>query len=183
VVVNEVRSLASRSSGAAREIKSLIEASVDTVESGHVLVTQAGQSMNDILAQVQRVTELILEITTATEHQTRAIDQVSGSIEFIDQATQQNAALVEESSAATQSLRDQASQLSQAIAAFRLHEGGEPMRPLAPAMNLARASHGERAAAPGSGSRQATRLQAAGRQEPAQQGVKALGRRPLIGQP
>lgn len=156
---------------------------MDTVESGHVLVTQAGQSMNDILAQVQRVTELILEITTATEHQTRAIDQVSGSIEFIDQATQQNAALVEESSAATQSLRDQASQLSQAIAAFRLHEGGEPMRPLAPAMNLAWAGHGERAAAPASSPRQATRLQAAGLQKPAQQGVKTLGRRPLIGQP
>jgi methyl-accepting chemotaxis protein len=120
VVASEVRSLASRSSSAAREIKSLIEASVDTVESGHALVNQAGRSMDDILMQVKRVTELILEITAATEHQTRAIDQVSGSIELIDQATQQNAALVEESSSATESLRDQAAQLSQAIAAFRL---------------------------------------------------------------
>jgi methyl-accepting chemotaxis protein len=119
VVASEVRSLASRSSGAAREIKTLIEASVDTVNGGHALVTQAGQSMDDILLQVRRLTERIAEITAATEEQTKAIDQVSGSVERIDQATQQNAALVEESTAATESLRDQATQLSQAIAAFR----------------------------------------------------------------
>ena len=124
VVASEVRSLASRSAEAAKEIKSLIGASVEKVESGHKLVSEAGRSMESIVTQVRKVTDLIGEITAATDEQTRGIDQVGAAVAQIDQGTQQNAALVEESAAAAESLKQQAAQLSQAVSVFRIEAGG-----------------------------------------------------------
>jgi methyl-accepting chemotaxis protein len=119
VVAGEVRSLASRSAEAAREIKSLIGASVDKVEAGSALVGEAGRTMTDIVAQVRRVSDLIAEISAATVEQTTGIGQVNDAVAQLDQVTQQNAALVEESAAAAESLRSQASRLVQSVAAFR----------------------------------------------------------------
>jgi methyl-accepting chemotaxis protein len=123
VVASEVRSLAQRSAEAAKEIKSLIGASVDRVEAGSKLVGEAGQTMDDIVTQVRRVSDLISEISAATSEQTAGIGQVSGAVLQLDQMTQQNAALVEESAAAAESLQTQAQQLVQAVAVFKLGEG------------------------------------------------------------
>jgi methyl-accepting chemotaxis protein len=120
VVAAEVRSLAQRSAAAAREIKSLIGASVDTVQAGHALVQQAGSTMADVVSQVQRVTALMGEITSASQEQTEGITMVGEAVTSLDRSTQQNAALVEESAAAAQSLSAQAQQLAQAVAVFRL---------------------------------------------------------------
>jgi methyl-accepting chemotaxis protein len=144
VVASEVRSLASRSAEAAKEIKGLIGASVEKVDNGHKLVTEAGRSMEAIVTQVRKVTDLIGEITAATEEQTRGIDQVSSAVTQIDQGTQQNAALVEQSAAAAESLKQQAAQLSQAVSVFRVSAadpairaraatGGPSIAPSAPA--------------------------------------------------
>jgi aerotaxis receptor len=119
VVAGEVRALAQRSAEAAREIKSLIGASVDRVEAGSRLVDDAGRTMDDIVAQVQRVTSLIGEISTATREQSGGITQVSQAVGHLDQITQQNAALVEQSAAASQSLRQQAERLVEAVGVFR----------------------------------------------------------------
>jgi methyl-accepting chemotaxis protein len=135
VVAAEVRLLASRSAEAAKQIKSLIHVSVEKVDSGHKLVSEAGRSMDEIVAQVRKVTDLIGEITAASEEQTRGIDQVGTAVQQIDQGTQQNAALVEQSAAAAESLKQQAAQLSQAIAAFRIGSTGPAAaRPLQPAI-------------------------------------------------
>ncbi len=123
VVASEVRSLAQRSAEAAKEIKSLISASVDKVEVGSKLVGEAGQTMNDIVTQVQRVSDLISEISAATTEQTSGIGQVNDAVTQLDQMTQQNAALVEESAAAAESLRNQAQQLVGAVAVFKLLQG------------------------------------------------------------
>jgi methyl-accepting chemotaxis protein len=120
VVASEVRSLAQRSAGAAKEIKTLIGASVDKVEVGTQLVDNAGKSMDNIVAQVKRVTDLIAEITAASNEQTQGIGQVGDSVAQLDQVTQQNAALVEESAAAAESMRQQAAGLAQAMAGFKL---------------------------------------------------------------
>jgi methyl-accepting chemotaxis protein len=120
VVASEVRSLAQRSAEAAREIKTLIGASVERVESGTRLVQNAGSTMNEIVASVQRVTDVIGEITAASAEQSSGIGQVNGAVNQLDQMTQQNAALVEESAAAAESLRDQAARLNQAVGTFRL---------------------------------------------------------------
>jgi methyl-accepting chemotaxis protein len=120
VVASEVRSLAQRSAEAAREIKSLIGASVESVEVGTRLVADAGQTMGELVASVQRVTDIIGEISAATGEQSGGIGSVNGSIAQLDQATQQNAALVEESAAAAQSLRDQAQKLAEVVSTFRL---------------------------------------------------------------
>jgi methyl-accepting chemotaxis protein len=120
VVAAEVRSLASRSGEAAREIKSLISQSVERVEAGSRHVADAGAAMQDIVAQVQRVTDLIAEISSAAVEQSSGIGQVSQAVTQMDQVTQQNAALVEEAAAAAQSLSAQARQLSQSVAVFRL---------------------------------------------------------------
>jgi len=119
VVAGEVRSLAQRSAEAAREIKSLIGASVERVETGSRLVDNAGRTMDDIVAQVQRVSSLIGEISTATREQSGGITQVSQAVGHLDQITQQNAALVEQSAAASQSLRQQAERLVEAVGVFR----------------------------------------------------------------
>ena len=120
VVASEVRSLAQRSAVAAKEIKGLIQASVDKVETGSRQAGDAGRTMEDIVAQVGRVTQLIGEISTATQEQTSGIGQVSDAVAQLDKVTQQNAALVEESSAAAEGLKREARQLVEAVAVFRL---------------------------------------------------------------
>ena len=120
VVAAEVRSLAQRSAQAAKEIKSLIGASVDKVESGSRLVADAGATMNEIVGSVQRVSDIIGEITAASSEQSDGIGQINGSVIQLDQMTQQNAALVEESAAAAESLKEQARRLSEAVSVFRL---------------------------------------------------------------
>ena len=120
VVASEVRSLAGRSAEAAKEIKSLIGTSVEKVAVGTRLVSDAGTTMGDIVQSVQRVTDMMGEITAASTEQSAGIAQVNQAVGNLDQMTQQNAALVEESAAAAQSLREQAEQLAQVVAAFRL---------------------------------------------------------------
>jgi methyl-accepting chemotaxis protein len=120
VVASEVRSLAGRSAEAAREIKSLIGASVDKAESGSRLVATAGDTMKEIVSSVQRVSDIISEISTATAEQSEGIGQVNASVVRLDQMTQQNAALVEESAAAAESLKDQAARLNEVVGTFRL---------------------------------------------------------------
>ncbi|HRK37311.1 MAG TPA: methyl-accepting chemotaxis protein [Burkholderiaceae bacterium] len=126
VVAGEVRSLAQRSAEAAREIKSLIQGSISNVEAGSALVAQAGGSMEDIVSQVSRVTDLINEMSSATQEQTGGIQQINTAVSQMDQMTQQNAALVEESSAAAASLQTQANELKQAVAVFKTDAGGSP---------------------------------------------------------
>jgi methyl-accepting chemotaxis protein len=123
VVAGEVRSLAQRSAEAAREIKSLIGNSVDKVETGSRLVTDAGSTMNEIVASVQRVTDIIGEITAASAEQSSGLGQINGAVTQLDQMTQQNAALVEESAAAAESLREQAGRLAGLVSAFNLGDG------------------------------------------------------------
>ncbi|BAL95101.1 methyl-accepting chemotaxis protein [Rubrivivax gelatinosus] len=120
VVAGEVRTLASRSAEAAKEIKSLIGASVEKVETGARQVDAAGESMTAIVAEVQRVSQLIGEISTATVEQSSGIGQVGDAVSQLDQVTQQNAALVEESAAAAESLRLQAARLTELVGVFRL---------------------------------------------------------------
>jgi len=120
VVAGEVRSLAQRSAEAAKEIKTLISASSEKVESGSRLVQDAGSSMQEILTSVQRVSDIIGEISAASTEQSMGIAQVNRSVNELDQMTQQNAALVEESAAAAESLKDQATRLAQAVSSFKL---------------------------------------------------------------
>ncbi|MBQ0935988.1 cellobiose phosphorylase [Ideonella paludis] len=120
VVAAEVRTLAQRSAEAAKEIKALIGRSVDQVEHGTVLVDQAGKTMGEIVHSIQRVSEIVAEITHATVQQSSGIQQVGDAVSQMDKVTQQNAALVEESAAAAESLRDQAQQLVSAVGVFKL---------------------------------------------------------------
>jgi len=121
VVASEVRSLAQRSAAAAKEIKSLIGASVEKVESGTRLVTDAGSTMTEIVASVQRVNDIISEISSAAAEQSQSLGQVNGSVADLDRMTQQNAALVEQSAAAAESLKDQAKRLGALVSTFRLN--------------------------------------------------------------
>jgi len=120
VVAGEVRNLASRSANAAKEIKALIEDSVSRVDTGSVLVETAGETMNDIVTAVTRVNDIMGEIASASDEQSRGIDQVALAVSEMDRVTQQNAALVQESAAAAAALEDQASRLKMAVSAFRL---------------------------------------------------------------
>jgi methyl-accepting chemotaxis protein len=120
VVASEVRNLAQRSAEAAKAIKTLISASVDKVETGSRLVASAGATMTDIVASVQRVTDIIGEISTAAAEQSDGIGQVNLAVTELDRMTQQNAALVEQSAAAAESLKDQAHRLAQVVSVFRL---------------------------------------------------------------
>jgi methyl-accepting chemotaxis protein len=120
VVAGEVRSLAQRSAEAAKQIKGLISDSVDKVQAGTQQVAAAGRAMSDIVAQVRRVNDLIGEISAATLEQTQGIGQVGDAVSQLDQVTQQNAALVEESAAAAESLSQQAVRLVEAVGVFRL---------------------------------------------------------------
>jgi len=120
VVASEVRSLAQRSAEAAKEIKGLIGASVEKVEGGSRLVADAGQTMKEIVESVGRVTKIIAEISAAAAQQRDGIGEVGGAVTQLDQMTQQNAALVEESAAAAESLKDQANKLASAVGGFKL---------------------------------------------------------------
>ena len=124
VVASEVRSLAQRSAAAAKEIKGLIDDSVSKVEAGSRQVAEAGQTMEEIVASVSRVTDIMGEITAASQEQTTGIEQINQAITQMDQVTQQNAALVEEAAAAAASLQEQAGSLSQVVSVFTL-EGNQ----------------------------------------------------------
>lgn len=122
VVASEVRALAQRSADAARQIKSLIAASVQRIETGGQLVGNAGASMQQIMSGAQQVTDLIAEISAAVVGQSSDIGHVNSSVSMIDQATQQNAALVEQSAAAARALQEQAARLVEAVSVFRVAE-------------------------------------------------------------
>ncbi|HDL8741421.1 TPA: methyl-accepting chemotaxis protein, partial [Yersinia enterocolitica] len=122
VVASEVRNLAQRSAQAAKEIEGLIGESVSQVNAGTSLVQNAGQTMEDIVRSVTHVRDIMAEIASASDEQSRGITQVSQAISEMDSTTQQNAALVEESAAAADSLAEQAILLAQAVAVFRLSE-------------------------------------------------------------
>jgi methyl-accepting chemotaxis protein len=124
VVATEVRSLAGRSAQAAKEIKTLIGVSVEKVDSGSRLVADAGKTMTEIVSAVQRVSDIIGEISSASSEQSSDISQVNAAVMELDQMTQQNAALVEQSAAAAESLREQAQRLAQVVSAFRLADAG-----------------------------------------------------------
>lgn len=126
VVASEVRRLAGRSAEAAREIKSLIGASVERIEAGSRLVSDAGQTMTEIVNSVQRVSDIIGEITAATADQSQGIGEVNSAVVHLDQMTQQNAALVEQSAAAAQSMREQARHLAELVGTFQLASSGDP---------------------------------------------------------
>jgi methyl-accepting chemotaxis protein len=122
VVASEVRSLAGRSAEAAKEIKSLIGASVERVEQGSTLVDQAGVTMTEVVSSIKRVTDIMGEISAASNEQSQGVAQVDEAITQIDQVTQQNAALVEEMAAAASSLKSQAQKLVQAVSVFKLSQ-------------------------------------------------------------
>ncbi|MDQ1921771.1 methyl-accepting chemotaxis protein [Massilia pseudoviolaceinigra] len=128
VVASEVRNLAQRSAGAAKEIKALIDTSVEKVDMGTRLVDQAGLTMDEVVGSVRRVTSIISEIANASEEQRAGIEQVNQAITQMDEATQQNAALVEQAAAASASMQDQAVQLAEVVSVFKL-DGAATMRP------------------------------------------------------
>ena len=128
VVASEVRSLAGRSAEAAKEIKSLINASVERVEHGTALVDQAGTTMTEVVDSIKRVTDIMGEISAASNEQSLGVAQVGEAVTQMDQATQQNAALVEQMAAAASSLKSQAQELVQAVAFFKVVGGSQPAR-------------------------------------------------------
>ena len=129
VVASEVRNLAQRSAEAAKEIKGLIMASVERVEQGTALVDQAGVTMNEVVTSIRRVTDIMGEISSASTEQSAGVSQVGEAVSQMDQVTQQNAALVEESAAAAESLKQQALQLVDAVAVFKLGSDGGQTAP------------------------------------------------------
>lgn len=131
VVATEVRNLARRSADAAKEIKALINKSVETVESGSHLVTDAGHTMSEIVTAVKRVTDIMAEISAASDEQRSGIEQINLAITQLDEVTQQNAALVEEAAAASEAAEEQARNLAEAIAFFRVDENAQVRAPLA----------------------------------------------------
>ncbi|MGE8689696.1 MAG: methyl-accepting chemotaxis protein [Achromobacter sp.] len=140
VVAGEVRTLAQRAAQAAKEIKALIEASVETVAAGSAQVTAAGQTMQEIVTSVQRVADIMGEISAASAQQAGGIDQVSLAITQMDEVTQQNAALVEEASAAASAMEEQARRLAEATAVFKTHSGQVIEAAPAPLGHVARAT-------------------------------------------
>ncbi|OON59915.1 methyl-accepting chemotaxis protein [Massilia sp. KIM] len=123
VVASEVRTLAQRSANAAKEIKQLIGDSVGKVEDGSRLVADAGSTMQEIVASVRRVADIMAEISSASREQTMGIDQINGAVAQMDQVTQQNAALVEEAAAASESMQEEAARLAEVVSVFRLGAG------------------------------------------------------------
>ena len=132
VVAAEVRNLAQRSAAAAKEIKGLIGDSVAKVEAGTRLVDAAGQTMEEIVESVKKVSDLIAEIAAASQEQSSGIEQVNTAVTQMDQVVQQNASLVEEATAATESMKDQAGSLLEMVARFKLHEQPQAAEPRAP---------------------------------------------------
>jgi methyl-accepting chemotaxis protein len=124
VVASEVRSLAGRSADAAKEIKTLINTSVERVEAGATLVDQAGTTMAEVVGSIKRVTDLMGEISAASNEQSAGVNQIGEAVQQMDQVTQQNAALVEEMAAAASSLKSQSQDLVQVVATFKLNENG-----------------------------------------------------------
>jgi methyl-accepting chemotaxis protein len=164
VVAGEVRALAQRSATAAKEIKALIGQSVESVESGSALVAEAGKTMSEIVAQVQRVNDLVDEISSASTEQSQGIEQVADVIAQLDQVTQQNSALVEESAAAADSLKTQAQHLAQAVSVFQISGTPASVAPVAamPAPKPVRSFAAERKpAVPASRLKRASRAAAA----------------------
>jgi methyl-accepting chemotaxis protein len=139
VVASEVRNLAQRSAAAAKEIKALIGDSVDKVGAGTKLVDQAGHTMQEIVASVKRVTDIMSEITAASQEQSSGIEQVNQAITQMDEVTQQNAALVEQAAAAAEAMQEQAHTLAQAVSVFKIGEAAQA----APAGRGARAAEQE----------------------------------------
>ena len=137
VVAAEVRNLAQRSAGAAKEIKALIEDSVGKVDAGSKLVDETGEAMDDIVTSVQLMADIMRGIAEASQEQSAGIEQVNQAVGQMDEMTQQNAALVEEAAAAAESLREQAAQLSEAVSVFRV-EAGAMSRPTATVAPAAR---------------------------------------------
>jgi methyl-accepting chemotaxis protein len=133
VVAGEVRNLAQRSAEAAKEIKSLITASVEQVEQGSVLVDRAGTTMEQVVSSIRRVTDIMGEISSASVQQSAGVAQVGTAVSQMDQTTQQNAALVEESAAAAESLKGQAQHLVQAVSVFKLSHDDRRVAPAGPA--------------------------------------------------
>ena len=129
VVASEVRSLAQRSAAAAKEIKQLISDSVERVENGSELVSRAGETMTEILGSVKRVTDIMGEITAASQEQSAGIEQVNQTVAQMDEATQQNAALVEQASAAARSMEDQARKMAASVDAFSIGDDGSEPEP------------------------------------------------------
>jgi len=127
VVASEVRTLAQRSANAAKEIKSLIDDSVSQVSNGSALVRQAGQTMSEIVSSVQRVTDIMGEISAASQEQYAGIEQVNQTVTQMDEATQQNAALVEEATAAARSMEEQARELTETVAVFKIDDAAAPV--------------------------------------------------------
>jgi methyl-accepting chemotaxis protein len=140
VVASEVRTLAQRSAGAAKEIKGLIDDSVEKVSEGSTLVHQAGATMGEIVSSVQRVTDIMAEISAASQEQSAGIEQVNQTVVQMDETTQQNAALVEEATAAARSMEEQALLLDEAVSAFRLTAEGGPSARMNATHTLALAS-------------------------------------------
>ena len=136
MVASEVRALAGRSAEAAKEIKTLIDTSVQRVGHGTQLADQAGQSMQEMINAIGRVTDIMAEISAASREQSSGVSQVGEAITQMDRTTQQNAALVEESAAAADNLRSQAVQLVQAMAFFQVNEGGTARAPALPLPKL-----------------------------------------------
>jgi len=147
VVASEVRNLAARSAAAAKEIKELIGNSVDQVNNGTALVQRAGTTMDEVVASVRRVTDIMGEITSASREQSLGIDQVNQAIGQMDTVTQQNAALVEEAAAAAASMQDQAGRLAEVAAMFKLGEAGFAAPAQVPAAARARPAPARRAIA------------------------------------
>ena len=142
VVAGEVRVLAQRSAEAAKEIRRLIQESVERVESGSALVDRAGMTMGEVVTSIQRVSDLMNAISAESSEQSRGVAQIGEAVHQMDQTTQQNAALVEEMSAAADSLRSQADELVQAVAVFQLGQGASPSpSPSSTAPRLAPSEH------------------------------------------
>ena len=137
VVASEVRTLAQRSAAAAKEIKALIDDSVDKVATGSRLVGEAGTTMGEVVSSVRRVTDIMAEISSASGEQSAGIEQVGAAIQQMDQVTQQNAALVEQAAAATESMQAQARSLAEAVSVFKLDQAAAPVPARAPVTRAA----------------------------------------------
>jgi methyl-accepting chemotaxis protein len=148
VVATEVRNLAQRSAAAAKEIKGLISDSVSKVEVGNRLAATAGETMDEVVASIRKVTKAVTEITEASHEQSGGIEQVSKAVSQMDEVTQQNAALVEQAAAAAESLEEQAEQLTRAVAAFRIAANDSPVISHSPARLSAPAASPARPASP-----------------------------------
>ncbi|MFS2022881.1 methyl-accepting chemotaxis protein [Massilia sp. GER05] len=146
VVAGEVRTLAQRSAAAAKEIKGLIGDSVDKVEIGTRLVDQAGSTMHEVVSSIQRVTDIMAEISAASQEQTSGIEQINQAISQMDNVTQQNAGLVEEAAAASEALQNQAGKLAELVSVFRLDDRVKATAPAAPAAPAAPVRAAKRAA-------------------------------------